>query len=63
MKLEGKIKEMGQYSDGNTWMLMDVEEFFVMLDRVSPRVLADYLCTRMTPGGSNWKKGGEHGTL
>lgn len=38
MKLEGKIKEIGHYQDGNTWLLMDMEDFFVMLDRVSPRV-------------------------
>ena len=63
MKLEGKIKEIGHYQDGNTWLLMDMEDFFVMLDRVSPRVLADYLFTRMTPGGSNWRKEASHGTL
>lgn len=38
-----------EVKEGTAVLFVNIEDFMTMLDTVNPKILSDYLCTRMKP--------------
>ena len=47
MKIHMKVSDFNVDNRLNMEVMINMEEFYAMLDEVKPRVLADYICKRM----------------
>lgn len=49
MKIRMKVADWNTDPQGNMEIMLNIEDFFEMLDGVKPRILADYIAKRMKP--------------
>lgn len=47
MKIRMKVNDFNVDAGLNMEILVNMEDFYAMLDGVSPRTITDYICTRL----------------